>query len=194
MLPSPGFAAGAWKEGLGASYPEVDVEVAGAAELAVADLEGDGHLVVAVQLLVEALAAVGGQLDVVGGGGPQQAGREEQLRCRGEEVHRERDGPGAAVVVLESNRAITRTGWRIHVGGGGWWVWADGIILVTCRARQEQSRSDVCAPVSLDQLAGALLGDTVIGLQRSFHSSVSTLSERRGRTERCSSDDKEGKR
>lgn len=63
-------------------YPEVNVEVAGAAKLAVADLEGDGHLVAAVEVLVEALAAVGGELDVVGGGGAQQhAGRQQQTGC-----------------------------------------------------------------------------------------------------------------
>ncbi len=31
--------------GAAGAYPEVDVEVAGAAKLPVADLEGDGHLV-----------------------------------------------------------------------------------------------------------------------------------------------------
>lgn len=46
-------------------YPKVNVQVAGAAKLAVADLEGDGHTVVSVELLVEAFAAVGGELDVV---------------------------------------------------------------------------------------------------------------------------------
>lgn len=47
------------------SYPEVNVEVACAAKLAVADLEGDGHLVVLVEALVEALDATGRQHDVV---------------------------------------------------------------------------------------------------------------------------------
>ena len=62
------------------TYPEVNVEVASTAKLAVANLVGDSHLVVTVKLLEEALAAVGGQLDVVGsdglderGGGGQQA-------------------------------------------------------------------------------------------------------------------------
>lgn len=45
--------------------PEVDLQVPAAAELAVADLKGDGHFVVLVQLLVEAFAHVGLHLDVV---------------------------------------------------------------------------------------------------------------------------------
>lgn len=46
-------------------YPKVNIEVSAAAEFAVADLEGDGHLVVRVQLLMEALARVRLELDVV---------------------------------------------------------------------------------------------------------------------------------
>ena len=58
----------------GADDPEVDFQIAGAAELAVADLEGDGHFVVFVQHFVEAFALVGAQLDVVGeGGGGEEA-------------------------------------------------------------------------------------------------------------------------
>lgn len=68
------------------TYPEVDVEVACASELAVANLEGDGHGVILVQALVEALAAVGGQDDVVGSGGLEDGGGEEGPRS-GEEVH-----------------------------------------------------------------------------------------------------------
>jgi hypothetical protein len=52
----------------GQTHPEVNVQVSATAKLAVADLEGDGHLVVGVQLLVEAFARVGSELDVVGGG------------------------------------------------------------------------------------------------------------------------------
>lgn len=47
------------------SYPEVNVEVACTAKLAVAHLESDGHLVVLAQALVEALDASGWQHDVV---------------------------------------------------------------------------------------------------------------------------------
>jgi hypothetical protein len=38
------------------TYPEVNVEVSTSTKLAIADLEGDGHFVIRVQLLVEALA------------------------------------------------------------------------------------------------------------------------------------------
>ncbi len=66
--------------------PEVNIEVSRAAELAVADLEGYRHLVIAVEDFVEALAAVGRELDVVGGCRAYQAGGEQQLRYR-EEMH-----------------------------------------------------------------------------------------------------------
>lgn len=51
-----------------ATYPEVNFEVACATEFSVANLERDCHLVILVQLLVEALSAVGGKLNVVGHG------------------------------------------------------------------------------------------------------------------------------
>lgn len=66
-------AADAWDY----TDPKVNVEVSGAAKLAIADLEGHRHLVIAVEGLVEALAAVGRKLDVVGRGGSQQSGREQ---------------------------------------------------------------------------------------------------------------------
>jgi hypothetical protein len=47
------------------TYPEVNIEVSTATKLAIADLEGDGHSVIRVQLLVEAFARVCLQLDVV---------------------------------------------------------------------------------------------------------------------------------
>jgi hypothetical protein len=47
------------------TYPKVNVEVSTTTELAIADLEGDGHSVIRVQLLVEAFARVCLQLDVV---------------------------------------------------------------------------------------------------------------------------------
>ena len=55
----------------GADDPEIDFQVARAAEFPVADLERDGHFIVLVQDLVEAFALVGAELDVVreGGGG-----------------------------------------------------------------------------------------------------------------------------
>lgn len=68
------------------TYPKVNVEVACAAKLAVADLESDGHGVILVEGLVEALAAVGGKDDVVSGSGLEDGGGEEGPRgC--EEVH-----------------------------------------------------------------------------------------------------------
>ena len=45
--------------------PEINVQVSAATKLSVADLEGHGHLVVLVQLLVEAFSRVCSQLDVV---------------------------------------------------------------------------------------------------------------------------------
>lgn len=67
-------------------YPEVNLQVAAAAEFPVANLEGDGHLVVLVQLLVEALALVRLHLDIVRRCERQQAAR----RCEeteGREQH-----------------------------------------------------------------------------------------------------------
>lgn len=47
------------------SYPEVDLQISCAAEFPVSHLEGHGHLVILVEGLMEALPAVGRQLDVV---------------------------------------------------------------------------------------------------------------------------------
>lgn len=58
---------------LPATYPEVNVEVSGAAELPVANLEGHGHLVIAAELLVKTFAAVGRELDVVTKHGREEA-------------------------------------------------------------------------------------------------------------------------
>jgi len=53
-------------EGVGGCLdPKVNFQVAAASEFPVADLEGDGHLVVLVQGLVETLALVGLHLDAV---------------------------------------------------------------------------------------------------------------------------------
>ena len=40
-------------------YPEIYLEVAASAKLPIADLEGDGHLVIFVEDLVKALSGVG---------------------------------------------------------------------------------------------------------------------------------------
>jgi hypothetical protein len=47
------------------TYPEVQIQVPTASKLPVADLEGNGHPVVGVQHLVEALARVRSELNVV---------------------------------------------------------------------------------------------------------------------------------
>jgi hypothetical protein len=47
------------------TYPEVNVQIASAAKLSVADLEGHRHSVFFVQALVEAFPAVSWQLYVV---------------------------------------------------------------------------------------------------------------------------------
>jgi len=58
-------------------YPEINVQISAAAELAVADLEGHGHFIVGVELFVEALAHVRFELDVVGGGDIEKEGEED---------------------------------------------------------------------------------------------------------------------
>jgi hypothetical protein len=47
------------------AYPEVDVQIAGTAKLAVTNLKGDGHFVVGVQLLVEAFSRMCLEQDIV---------------------------------------------------------------------------------------------------------------------------------
>lgn len=53
-------------------YPEINVQVPAASKLAIAHLESHGHLVVGVELLVEAFSRVRAKLDVVGGGEANQ--------------------------------------------------------------------------------------------------------------------------
>jgi hypothetical protein len=60
------------------SYPKVDLEVPAAAKLSVADLERHSHLVVLVELFVEAFAHVGLHLDVVGGSQGEEAARRSE--------------------------------------------------------------------------------------------------------------------
>lgn len=74
-------------ESLRLPYPEVNIEVACATELAIANLEGDGHLVVPTQGLVEAFESVGGEDDVVRRHSLEgHGGCEESPRCR-EQMH-----------------------------------------------------------------------------------------------------------
>ena len=49
----------------GLSYPKVNLQIPTAGKLTVADLEGDGHLVVSVQGLVEALAGMCFHLNIM---------------------------------------------------------------------------------------------------------------------------------
>lgn len=60
--------------------PEVHIKVSSLLELSVADLKGDGHSIILVKLLVEALAAVGSELDVVGEGAGEKATQSEKRR------------------------------------------------------------------------------------------------------------------
>jgi hypothetical protein len=48
------------------THPKVNFQIAAAAKLPVADLEGHRHLVILVQRLVEAFALVGLHLDIMG--------------------------------------------------------------------------------------------------------------------------------
>ena len=59
------------------AYPEIDVQVSAAAKFPVADLEGHRHLVVLVQLLVEAFALVRFHLNVV----RRRQGEQAARRC-----------------------------------------------------------------------------------------------------------------
>jgi hypothetical protein len=105
-------------EGWGHAYPEVYIQVPTPAELAVADLERDRHLVVLVQLLVEALAHVGLHLDVVGGREGEEGARGgeelEQHRGRGASRARGRSGEVCGAWVW-----MFGEGWRCH--GSGFW-------------------------------------------------------------------------
>ena len=71
------------------SYPEINVEIASTAKLAVANLERHSHNVILVQFLVETFASVGRQDDVVSGNDLESrpCGQEglggEELHCAG---------------------------------------------------------------------------------------------------------------
>jgi hypothetical protein len=58
--------------------PEIDLQVSCTAKLSIADLEGDGHFVVAVQRLVETFPAMRAQLDIVSHGSSNEAARSQQ--------------------------------------------------------------------------------------------------------------------
>lgn len=65
-------------------YPEIDLEVPTASKLPVTNLEGDGHLVVPVQDLVEAFSRMRAELDVVRCRCPYPTQRRSEDGSRGE--------------------------------------------------------------------------------------------------------------
>lgn len=75
---------------VGETYKEVDIKIATATKFSVANLEGDRHLVILVQRLVEAFSRMGAELDVVRVGDckERERGEEEpENRChRGQSV------------------------------------------------------------------------------------------------------------
>jgi hypothetical protein len=75
--------------------PKVNLEVSAAAKLAIADLERDSHLVILVELFVEAFAHVGLHLDVVRRSQGQQAARNGEDSERRE--HHSGDWRGATL-------------------------------------------------------------------------------------------------
>lgn len=86
------------------AYPEINVQVSAAAEFPVADLEGHRHLVVLVQLLVEALALVRFHLDIMRRRQGEQAARRcEEAKWREEHCCGERR---SGFVVLLQRGAI----------------------------------------------------------------------------------------
>jgi hypothetical protein len=67
------------------AHPEINLQIPASAKLAVADLEGNRHLVVLVQRLVEAFALVRLHLDVVRGGERDEAARGSEDGERGKQ-------------------------------------------------------------------------------------------------------------
>lgn len=84
------------------TYPEIDIQVAGAAEFTIADLERDRHFVILAQVLVEALEIVRGQGNVVGGGDIEGDGRGEERPRYRDDLHR----CGCMYVVIIRRRRI----------------------------------------------------------------------------------------
>ena len=50
---------------VGFPYPEINFQISSAAKFPIADLEGDGHLVVFVELLMETFSAMGAHLNIM---------------------------------------------------------------------------------------------------------------------------------
>lgn len=88
VIPIPFVHLGQARGGRGLHpYPEINVEVTRGAELAIANLVCDAHLVILVEVLVEAFESVGGQDNVVGGGGLGRNGSDEECPRGREEMH-----------------------------------------------------------------------------------------------------------
>lgn len=75
----------------GYSYVEVDVQIACASKFPVTDLESNGHPVIVVQHLVEALFRMSLERDVV-----RIGEREQAEQCDKEEGEKRHNGGGAA--------------------------------------------------------------------------------------------------
>jgi hypothetical protein len=60
------------------TYPEVNVEVSAPSEFPIGNLERDGHLVIGMELLVEAFSRVGLEVDVVSGGKAEKGRKDER--------------------------------------------------------------------------------------------------------------------
>ena len=72
-------------------YPEIDIEIPTSSEFSVADLEGYRHLIVFVELFVEAFSRMRSHLDVVGKSGSEEDGQHDTC-CEGWNVHIEPGG------------------------------------------------------------------------------------------------------
>lgn len=91
------------------TYPEVNIEVACAAELAIANLEGNSHLVILAEVLVEAFEAVGRQDDVVCSSNLESnGGGEERPRYR-DDLH------GDIMCIIKEKRKSVRIMWRTRI-------------------------------------------------------------------------------
>jgi hypothetical protein len=53
-------------------YPEVNIQISTSSKFSITDLEGDGHLVVCMKLLMEAFSRMSFEVDVVGNGRPKK--------------------------------------------------------------------------------------------------------------------------
>ena len=63
------------------AYPEVYFEISRRSKLSISNLERDRHLVILMQLFVEAFPSVCRELDIVRLSDPQEAGGCEKERC-----------------------------------------------------------------------------------------------------------------